>query len=76
MGIENDAKDFLVVIVQTVSSLILWFLINILLGIYLQYGMFKGTPTLTNILYYLFFAVGCFLLFRYFKKRWRKIKFD
>jgi tellurite resistance protein TehA-like permease len=76
MGIENDAKDFLVVIVQTVSSLILWFLINILLGIYLQYGMFKGTPTLINILYYLFFAVGCFLLFRYFKKRWRKIKFD
>lgn len=76
MGIENDAKDFLVVIVQTVSSLILWFLVNILLGIYLQYGMFKGTPSLINMLYYLFFAVGSFLLFRYFKKRWQKIKFE
>ncbi len=76
MGIENDAKNFLVVIVQTVSSLILWFLVNILLGIYLQYGMFKGTPSFFNILYYLFFAVGCFLLFKYFQKRWKAIKFD
>lgn len=76
MGIENDAKNFLVVIVQTVSSIILWFLVNILLGIYLQYGMFSGTPTWYNILYYLFFATGCFFLFKYFKKRWQKIKFD
>jgi hypothetical protein len=76
MGIENDAKEFLVVIVQTVSSLILWFLLNILLGIYLQYGMFKGTPSMFNILYYLFFIAGCFLLFSYFKKRWKKLKFD
>jgi amino acid transporter len=76
MGIENDAKNFLVVIVQTVSSIILWFLINILFGIYLQFGMFKGTPTLANIIYYVVFLIGCFFLFKYFKKRWKNLKFD
>ena len=76
MGIENDTKQFLVLIVQMVSSIILWFLINILLGIYLRFGMFKNTPTLINMLYYIFFAIGSYLLFRYFKKRWKAIEFD
>ena len=76
MGIEDNTKQFLVLIVQTVSSLILWFLINILLGIYLKYGLFSSKPSVANMLYYLFFAIGSFLLIKYFKKRWKAVEFD
>ena len=76
MGIENDAKQFLVLIVQTVSSIILWFLINIMLGIYFQFGLFENKPTIINIGYYLFFTVGCFFLFKYFRKRWNALEVD
>jgi hypothetical protein len=73
MGMEENAKNFLVLIVQTVSSIILWLLINILLGLYLKYGIFENAPSLINIGYYILFIVGSFLLFKYFKKRWNSI---
>ncbi len=73
MGMEENARQFLILIVQTVSSIILWLLVNILFGIYLKYGLFENTPSVINILYYLFFIIGSYILFRYFKKRWLKI---
>ncbi len=73
MGMEDDSKNFLVLIVQTISSIILWLLINIFIGLYLKYGLFDSTPTLINIGYYCIFLIGCFLLFKYFKKRWQAI---
>jgi hypothetical protein len=76
MGIENDAKDFLVLIVQTVSTIILWLLMNILFGLYLKFGMFDNTPTFKNYIYYIIFISGSYLIYRFFKKRWQQIKFD
>jgi hypothetical protein len=73
MGMEDDSKDFLVLIVQTVSSIILWLLTNIFVGIYLKYGLFDSTPNLINIGYYIIFLTGCFFLFKYFKKRWKAL---
>jgi uncharacterized membrane protein (DUF373 family) len=73
MGMEENTKNFLILIMQTASSIILWFLINIFFGIYLKYGLFESTPTLINIIYYLVFLTGSFFLFRYFKKRWNNI---
>ncbi len=76
MGIENDAKNFLVVIVQMVSSIILWLMMNILFGLYLKFGMFEKVPTVTNYIYYVIFIIGSYLLYRYFKKRWKNVHFD
>lgn len=73
MGMEDDARSFLVLIMQMVSSIILWLLINIFFGIYLKYGMFENAPTITNIIYYLLFIAGSYFLFRYFKKRWKAV---
>jgi hypothetical protein len=73
MGMEDNAKNFLVLIVQTVSSIILWLMINILVGLYLKYGMFEKSPSIINIIYYVVFAIGSYFLFRYFKKRWQGI---
>ncbi len=74
MGMEDDAKKFLVLIMQMVSSIILWLLINIFFGIYLKYGMFENAPSITNIIYYLLFIAGSYFLFRYFKKRWKGVE--
>jgi hypothetical protein len=73
MGMEEDSKNFLILIVQTVSSVILWLLINIFIGIYLKYGLFDTTPSMINFGYYCIFLIGCFFLFRYFKKRWQAL---
>jgi hypothetical protein len=73
MGMEDNAKNFLVLIVQTVSSIILWLMMNILVGLYLKYGLFEKTPNITNIIYYVIFIIGSYFLFRYFKKRWQAI---
>jgi len=76
MAIENDTKQFLITIVQTVSTLILWLLINILVGIYFKLGLFEQRPSVINIIYYTAFVIGCILLIKYFTKKWKAIKFD
>jgi hypothetical protein len=73
MGMEDDSKNFLILIVQTVSSIILWLLTNIFVGIYLKYGLFETAPSIINIIYYILFLIGCFFLFKYFKKRWEAL---
>lgn len=76
MPIEDDSKNFLILIVQTISSIILWLLINIFLGLYMQYGLFEVSPSIINVGYYLFFIAGCYALFRFFKKRWVALDMD
>ena len=73
MGMEDDTQLFLVTIMQTVSLLILWLLINIFVGLYLKFGLFDNSPSLTNITYYILFITGCFFLFKHIKKKWSKV---
>ena len=70
---EDDTRLFLVTIMQTVSLLILWLLVNIFVGLYLRFGLFENSPSLTNIIYYLVFIIGCFFLFKHIKKKWGKV---
>ena len=73
MGMEDDTRLFLVTIMQTVSLLILWLLINIFVGLYLKFGLFEDQPSTKNILYYIVFIIGCFFLFKHIKKKWSKV---
>ena len=73
MGMEDDTQLFLVTIMQTVSLLILWLLINIFVVLYLKFGLFDSSPSLTNMLYYIAFIIGCFFLFKHIKKKWSKV---
>ena len=73
MGMEDDTRLVLVTIMQTVSLLILWLLINIFIGLYLKYGLFENSPSLKNIIYYILFLTGCFFLFKHIKKKWSKV---
>ena len=74
MGMEDDTRLFLVTIMQTVSLLILWLLINIFVGLYLKFGLFEDSPSMKNFIYYVVFCVGCFLLYKHIKKKWSKVE--
>ena len=68
---EPEVKAFLLMIVQTLSMSMLWLLINMTAGIYFNLGFFEGTPSIWNILYYIFFLASFILLITYFRKKWK-----
>ena len=68
---EPDVKAFLLLIVQTISMGLLWLLINMTAGIYFNFAFFEGSPSIGNIIYYIFFLVSLFLLIIYFRKKWK-----
>ncbi len=69
MGMEDDTKAFLILIVNTLAWVLLWMIANVLVGIYLGYAFFEGSPSWKNILYYIL-SISTFI---YVARRiWRK----
>lgn len=71
---EPDVRAFLVLVMQSVSVVLLWMLINMTLGIYFDLGFFEGQLTVWNILYYVFFIGTLAMLIIYLRKRWKGFK--
>ncbi|MBS1742720.1 MAG: hypothetical protein JST81_06740 [Bacteroidetes bacterium] len=71
MGMEDDTRDFLVRIMNTVSLVFTWMAIQVVLGIYFELGFFDNSPNWKNYLYYVFFLLSLFFLLRYLKKKWK-----
>ena len=71
MGMEDETRDFLVRIANTVSLVLLWMMINVFAGIYLELGFFEGSPSMKNILYYLFFLATFTFVILHLKKKWK-----
>lgn len=70
MDRDGDPKIFLILIVQTISIVLLWMMINVLIGIYFELGFFEGSPSWKNIMYYICFLTSLFFLIRHIKKKW------
>ena len=68
---EDETRVFLVRIANTVSIVLLWMMVNVFTGIYLELGFFEGSPSLQNILYYIFFLTTFIVLLIHLKKKWR-----
>jgi len=68
---EEDTKAFLVRVMQTVSIVLLWMMINVFLGIYKNYGFFDDRPDWTNYLYYAFFLISLTALIIHLKRKWK-----
>lgn len=71
MGMEEDTKAFLIRIMQTVSIVLLWMMVNVFIGIYKNYAFFEGHPDWTNYLYYAFFLVSLLALIIHLKRKWK-----
>ena len=71
---EDETRWFFIVIVQTVSSLVLWLLVNILCGLYFGLALFNGAPSLKNYIYYALALVSFIFLVKHFVKKWKTVK--
>jgi len=71
MGMEDETRNFLVQIANTISFVLLWMMVNVLLGIYMGLGFFEGYPTWKNITYYSLLIISFILLFRHLKRKWK-----
>ena len=69
---EQDVKEFLLRIVQTISMAMLWLLLNMTIGIYFDLAFFEGTPTIWNYIFYLWFLITFILLLIYFRNKWKQ----
>jgi hypothetical protein len=71
---EDETRWFFIVIVQTVSSLVLWMLVNILCGLYFGLALFNERPTWKNYIYYAIALASFIWLVKYFIKKWKTVK--
>jgi len=71
MGMEDDTREFLVKIVNTISMVLLWMITCVFLGIFLGYAFFEGSPNWKNIVFYIVFLVSLFFLIRYLIRKWK-----
>ena len=67
---EEDITGFLILIVQTLSMIILFIMVNLTLGLFFKLAFFDGGIGLKNILYYLFFLGSLIFVSRYIYKKW------
>jgi hypothetical protein len=69
---EEDTKNFLVLIANTISMVLLWMMLHVWLGIYFGWGFFEEMPDWKNGIYYVFFIVSFILLIKHLKKKWAR----
>ncbi|MEP7255766.1 MAG: hypothetical protein ABI666_08305 [Ferruginibacter sp.] len=68
---EDDTRAFLVRIMQTVSIVLLWMMVNVFIGIYKNYAFFETHPNWTNYVYYTFFLISLVALIIHLKRKWK-----
>ena len=71
MGMEDDTRDFLIRIMQTISLVLVWMMVNVFIGIYKGYAFFEDHPYWTNYLFYTFSLISLVLLLLHLKKKWK-----
>ena len=71
MGMEDETREFLVKILNTISMVLLWMIACVFFGIFLDYAFFEGAPNWKNIVFYILFLISFILLIRYLMRKWK-----
>ncbi|MFN5334941.1 MAG: hypothetical protein ACK5BV_07120 [Bacteroidota bacterium] len=71
-GIEPEVKDFLKRVMQTVSTGMLFLLIHMTFGLYLNWAFYEGSIQIGNVLYYIFFLGSFGALIYYYYTLWKE----
>jgi hypothetical protein len=71
-GIEPEVKDFLKRVMQTVSMGMLFLLIHMTFGLYLNWGFYEDRIAVGNVIYYLFFLASFAALIYYYYHLWKE----
>ncbi len=70
-GMEPEAQEFLKRIVQTVSVGMLFLLLHMTFGLYLNWAFFENKPRIGNIIYYIVFLASLAGLIYFYYKLWK-----
>ena len=68
---EEETRAFLTKILQTISIVLLWMMINVFVGIYKGFAFFEDGPNWTNYLYYTGFLISLVALIVHLKRKWK-----
>ena len=71
MGMEDETREFLVRILNTVALVLLWMMINVFIGIYKGFAFFEEKPGWINYIYYIFFIASLIFLIIHLKRKWK-----
>ena len=71
MGMEDETRLFLIRILQTVSIVLLWMMVNVFVGIYKGFAFFEDEADWTNYLYYAFLLISFIALVIHLKRKWK-----
>ena|GEM_PF-692553 len=70
-AMEPDIRDFLVNILRTISYLLLWGLVNILVGLRYRMAVLYDGHVAGTALFYLWLVASAILLYRHIKGMWK-----
>lgn len=68
---EDETREFLVRILNTIAIVLVWMMVNVFMGIYKGYAFFEAKPDWTNYVYYFFFLASIIILIIHLKRKWK-----
>jgi hypothetical protein len=71
-GMDPDVKKYLRKILNSLVYGLLWLALNVLGGLYWEYGIINGSLSLYNILFFTWFLFSLTMLLYYYYRVWRK----
>ncbi|MBL0145925.1 MAG: hypothetical protein IPP48_09320 [Chitinophagaceae bacterium] len=69
---DEELKIFLIKIMQSVYTVLLWLLVCMLFGVYKKYAFFTGSPGWQNILFYGLFILSGIAIYLHLRKKWKR----
>ena len=69
---EDETRDFLVLVANTISKVLLWMMLNVFVGIYKGFAFFEKAPSWKNILYYIALVATLTWLVLHIKTKWKQ----
>jgi hypothetical protein len=71
-GMEPEVSNYLKKIAQSISAILIWMLVIILVGLKWEYLFWGDGHNLGTSLFYLYLAVSAFLLVRWLIRSWKQ----
>ncbi len=71
MGMEDDTRAFLMLILNTIAWVLLWMIANVLIGIYWGYAFFDEKISWQNIVYYIISLSTFILVIWHIRRKWK-----
>jgi len=70
-GMEPDTKKYLLKVLHSLFAGLLWLSLNVLGGLYLGYAIIEKRLSVSNVLFFSWFALSLLTLLYYYYRTWR-----